>query len=362
MTILLLIFTVIYCLAVLFVCIVFIKVQPLPPISVPRTISVVIAARNEESRITATLQSLQKINYPKDKYEIICVDDASTDKTAMLIEQAASLNNNWHLLKVSQKNGLKKGKKAALEKGIEKAVGEIILTTDADCTVSENWLLEMNNCFDEKTNMVLGHSVLVKSKSWLNKLLRFDNLFSGIMVAAPALLGFPMSSIGRNIAYRKSTFNTIGGYKTLAHHKSGDDVHLTELFRKKVEGKTKFCFRKDSFTFSIIPDTFKEIFHQQIRKNSKLFKKSFASIALTLFLLSYHLLLIIFPFLFGISNFWILLLALKLGIEFTVLSISAVRFSETRIIPLLPFFQILYPAYVSLLAFVGIFQLYEWKK
>ncbi len=362
MTLLLLFFSILYCLSVFIVSILFLKKESDTKKNDIRTISVVIAARNEENRISSTLESLLKIKYPEDKYEIIFVDDASSDKTSQLIQRYVAKKANWYLIQVPSKSKTIGGKKAALEKGIDKAKGEIILTTDADCTVTENWISEIAGCFETETSMVVGHSLLQRRKGWLNKLIRFDNLFSGVMVAAPTKLGFALNSVGRNMAFRKSAFNKVGGYNTLYHHKSGDDVHLTELFRKTKQGEIKFCFKKDSFTVSKQPDSLRELFHQQIRKNSKLFKKSSASIVLTLFLLAYHLVLIAYPFLYGIEKIWIILLGLKLLSELIALIISAIRFSESRLIPILPLFQILYPLYVSILAFIGTFQLYEWKK
>lgn len=359
----LIILNTLYCFFVFLVLIVFLKKQKINPVNDQPFISVVIAARNEENRIRPTIDSLAKVKYPKDKYEVIFVDDASQDNTANQIEACLKENSNWQLIRITKKGSKLKGKKSALKQAIEKAQGEIILTTDADCIVPENWLSEMASCFDEKTTMVLGHSLLIKRKGWLDKLLRFDNLFSGILVAAPTLLGFPLSSVGRNMAYKKSAYQKSGGYDELSQHKSGDDVHLTELFREKLNGRIVFNLKKDSFTSSKTPDSFGEIIHQQIRKNSKILKKSLPTIALTIFLLTYHLLLVIFPFSTnGSLNTWLSLIAVKFLSEFITLSVAAKKLSDPLLIPLIPIMQIFYPVYVSILGLAGIFQKYEWKK
>ena len=111
-----------------------------------------------------------------------------------------------------------------------------------------------------------------------------------------------------------------------------------------------------------MPGTLKEILNQQIRKNSKLFNKSAGSISLSLILFVYHLLLIIYPIVNGITHFWIVVFIIKLLFEFSTLVVSAFKLSEEKIIPLIPFFQVLYPPYVSILVFLGLFQLYDWKK
>ena len=70
--------------------------------------------------------------------------------------------------------------------------------------------------------------------------LHFDNFFSSIVAAAPTKLGFPISSIGRNMAFKKSTYLQVGGYMSLTNFKSGDDIHLTERFRMKTDTKIDY--------------------------------------------------------------------------------------------------------------------------
>lgn len=363
MEIVLVILTAIYCLIILLVFVLFTIHREINISSNQPFVSIVIAARNEALRIKPTLVSLASLRYPIEKFEIIFVDDASGDGTADIIDTYLTNNSNWTLIRFSEKDKILQGKKSALKAAIERAQGEIILTTDADCIVPENWISSMISCFDEHTDMVVGHALLIRRNGVLDKLLRFDNLFSAIMVAFPALLGFPMSSVGRNMGYRKKAYFKSGGYDALARHKSGDDVHLTELFRKKSKGKIRFNFNKHSFTLSKTPDTLRTIMHQQIRKNSKILKKSLPSILFAVLLFFFHILLILFPFIYPEQlETWILLLVSKFGLEFITLTISAKRFSDTSIIPFIPFMLIFYPIYVSLLGIIGVFQKYEWKE
>ncbi len=64
---------------------------------------------------------------------------------------------------------------------------------------------------------------------------------------------------------------------------------------------------------------------------------------------------------YHITDLWIMLIGAKMGIEFLTLIVTSIKLSESRIIPYLPLFQIFYPVYVSTLAFLGIFQRYDWK-
>ncbi len=326
-------------------------------------ISIVIAARNEENRITPAIHSMLKLNYPIDKFEVIWVDDASTDDTAKIIEQHAKEQKNWKLIRIDEKSTSLRGKKKALKSGIDQAKGELIFTTDADCEVPPDWLMIMSSYFDDHTSMVLGHSPLTGLKGFLGRILQFDNLFSAVVTAAPTKLGFPMSSIGRNLSYRKKVYADVGGYDSLKKFRSGDDVHLTERFRRKDGGNIDYCAHPATFVSTKPPLTGKEIFHQQVRKNSKTLNKSLPSVLLSIVLFIYFIILIIFPFLNSKwLVLWLALLAIKFSAELITLIKACFIFRKKELIPYLPLMQIIYPGYVIFFSLLGVLQIYEWKK
>jgi len=326
-------------------------------------ISVVISARNEEKRILPTLESLEKINYPLDKYKIIIIDDASTDNTASIINSYANKHGNWKLIRFENKSSELKGKKKALKEAIDQAKGEIIFTTDADCQVPPNWLQIMSGYFDNQTSMVLGHSPIKPGKGFWNKILEFDNLFSAIVGAAPTKLGFALTSVGRNLAYRKSVYQKVGGFDALKKFKSGDDVHLTERFRRLGKGKIDYCAHPETFVTTIRPSTNREIFHQQIRKNSKTLNKSFPTVLLSLSLFLIFLLFLTFP-IFNMDWFalWLFVVIGRFVIEFIALTQASIIFRKKKLIPYLLIMQLIYPFYIMFFSLLGILQIYEWKK
>ncbi|MBN2424172.1 MAG: glycosyltransferase [Calditrichaceae bacterium] len=325
-------------------------------------ISIVVAAKNEEKRIYPLLESLAKIDYPKDNYEVIIVDDASTDHTFRVASVFAADKSNWKILKMEKASDRYHAKKMALAKGIEHSAGEIVLVTDADCRVHPHWLKAMAAHFDEQTIMVLGYASLEKSYGRLQKFLDFDNLFSAIFTASTAMLGFPLSSVGRNMAFRRSAYDQIGGYASLTKFRSGDDIHLTERMRDHCRGKITFCADPYSFVHSQPPDTYKEIFYQQIRKNSKIMDKSLKSSSFSVFLFIALMLYIFLPVINPAwLTVWLTMLALKLGVEFIALLISVHIFRLKKLIPILPLMQVFYPVYVTLFGIAGWLHLYKWK-
>jgi len=327
----------------------------------PHTVSIVIAAKNESGRLQPILESLQKLDYPPD-YEVIFVDDASTDDTFQILQQAASAQDNWQVLRRTEQSDKFHAKKMALAQGIDAAKGDIIFTTDADCRVPQSWLKSMSAYFEPDVDMVLGYSPLERIGGFMDKWLTFDNLFSAIVVAAPTVWGFPISSVGRNMAFRKTAYEQIGGYRALTKFKSGDDIHLTERMRDRSNGKIKYCADAGSFVYTQPPSTTKEIFYQQIRKNSKILDKSVKSAAFSVVLFAAFVLFYALP-LFDARwlNIWLTVTALRLGLEFIALSHAAVIFKTREIIPWFPLIQIVYPLYVMILGGIGWLHLYDWK-
>jgi len=327
------------------------------------SISIVIAARDEEHRILPCLQSLEKLNYPDDKFEIIFVDDHSRDNTAEVIKSFSNKHQNWKIIRLNKTSTQLRGKKNALQNGISHSKGDIIFTTDADCIVPPNWLKIMCGYFKPGVSMVLGCSPLIHSKKSYFRLLQFDNLFSAIASAATVKLGYPFTSVGRNMAYRKDAYENVGGFLSLKKFKSGDDIHLTGRFRYNNDGLIDFCAEEESFVRTHIPSTDLEVFQQQIRKNSKTFQLSGLSITVMLTILIYYFSIILIPILLpSWLSVWIILLVIKMLMEFIPLRNAAKIFKQNNLIPIIFIMQIIYPLYIIIFSIIGTFQFYHWKK
>ncbi len=325
-------------------------------------ISVVVAAKNEQERLNPLLQSLNALNYPEDKFEIILVDDASTDATFDILQTEAEKHTNWKVLRRTEASDRYHAKKMALALAIDSAQGELIFTTDADCAPPPNWLEVMGRFFDAQTQMVLGYSPIEKTSQYWDALLQFDNLFSVIVSAAPTILGFPISSVGRNMAFRKSAYNEIGGYASLTKFRSGDDIHLTERMRDGVKGKITFCAHPETFVRTQPPATRREIYQQQIRKNSKILDKSLKSATFSVALLLTYLLFFTLP-LFNPAWLvpWLTVLAVKFLLEFWALANAVRIFKMPQLFKWLPLMQLIYPFYVMYFGLLGSLHLYKWK-
>ena len=327
------------------------------------SVSIVIAARNEEDSITACLESLTRLDYPEDKYEVVLVDDHSQDSTPEKIAAFCGNKANWRYILLKEKSGELRGKKNALLHGINHAKHELIFTTDADCRVPEGWLRHMTGYFKPDVSMVLGYSPLAQGKGFLYRLLQFDNLFSAIASAAPVKLGYPFTSVGRNLAYRKKIYEDAGGFLALKKFKSGDDVHLTERFRYLSTGKIDFCADPATFVETRLLKRIAAVFQQQIRKNSKTLIMSAGSVLISLLIFSYYMMMISYPLLLpGSVLLWSIMMIVKFVLEFIDLRKAAHVFRQKDLMGWIPLMQIIYPFHILLFSAIGVFQVYRWKK
>jgi cellulose synthase/poly-beta-1,6-N-acetylglucosamine synthase-like glycosyltransferase len=225
-------------------------------------LSIVIAAKNEEKNINSLIDSLEKLNYPNENFEIIIVDDNSTDKTAELIESRITNKNNFVLIKADKKE--MEGKKGALSIGIKNVKNNFIVITDADCKPETNWLAAMAGGLDYGYDFVFGVAPIKTGGKIVEKLSAFENLQNTYLTIAAVGLNIPYSAAARSFAFRKTSFERIGGYSNTTETLSGDDdLLLREAVKNKMLIGT--VIEPDAFVYSAAPKTFNEYFQQKKR-------------------------------------------------------------------------------------------------
>lgn len=224
-------------------------------------ISVVIAARNEERNIWNTLISLEQQEYKP--FEIIVVNDASEDETVWVASHTGLEN-----LKVVQNRGI--GKKHALATGIRAARGSIIVTTDADCSVSPQWLRLLRQEFrDPGTMMAFGGVRMEGDDSWFSILQQIE--FSSLIGsgAATAALGTPTLCNGANLAFRKKAFAEVKGYEDNLDIPSGDDEFLMRKIHRRYPAGIRFMRDPQSVVSTKAQPDVHSFMNQRIRWASK---------------------------------------------------------------------------------------------
>jgi len=176
-------------------------------------ISVIIAARNEEENLPECLESVANQTYPVSSYEVLIMNDGSTDGTERICSEFVQRFPNIKLIQVKE-DVLIRGKANALAQGIESAAGEVILITDADCTVPKTWVEQTAKRYDSEVGLIGGFTLQKATKAF-EGMQSLDWTFILGMAAATAGLGFPLGSIGNNLSFRRSAYDQVGGYRKL---------------------------------------------------------------------------------------------------------------------------------------------------
>jgi cellulose synthase/poly-beta-1,6-N-acetylglucosamine synthase-like glycosyltransferase len=233
------------------------------------TASVVVAARNEEVVIGKLLESLLAQEYSGERLEFIIVDDHSNDDTAEVVRNFAARDERLRLVTAVEMPPGVAPKKWALHLGAKASKGEILLMTDADCTMGPNWVREMLTPFSrESVGMVLGSSPLGRGDSLWERIVRVDSVGLDALMAAGACRQFPLTASGRNLAVRRRAFDEAGGYEKFRAFISGDDDLMMHLITKN--GWTVLpCFSAGSEVESPSPDGFMAFIQQRLRFASK---------------------------------------------------------------------------------------------
>lgn len=326
-------------------------------------LSVVIPARNEEANIGKLLAALEKQTYPRSLFEVIVVDDHSTDATAEVVRKFTGVQ----LISLNEDN-INSFKKKAIEKGIQAATGEMIVTTDADCLPQPPWLEMIVACKEKNDSLFIAAPVSLhtENKNLLTIFQQLDFLvLQGITAIAVSKKQFAMCN-GANLAYDRKAFYEVGGFDQVDQIASGDDMLLMHKIWKKYPNRLHYLFSTDAITSTEPMHTWKNFFNQRIRWASKARfyedKKIFL-VLLLVYLFNFSFLALAIA---GFINpqYWILLLILwvaKTIIELPFVTAVATFFGHRSLLKYFFFFQPLHIFYTIVAGLFGQFGKYEWK-
>jgi cellulose synthase/poly-beta-1,6-N-acetylglucosamine synthase-like glycosyltransferase len=235
------------------------------------TVSVIIPARNEEKNIRACLESVLGQTYPADNYEVIVVDDRSTDRTASLAAETAAQQPRVKIITIGPQESAISGKKLAIGRGIRAAQGEIIMVVDADCVVQPGWMAGMLRYFADDVGVVAGATFFqaADEQRLFHKIQSLDAL---VLVAAGAgsmSLGRPVICNGSNLAYRRPVFDEVQGFAGIDKLASGDDDLFIQKVRQQTHWRVVFCNDPGTYDWTQPAVTWRGFFNQRIRWSSK---------------------------------------------------------------------------------------------
>ncbi len=313
-------------------------------------VTVIIAARNEEKNIGECLESLSKVDYPKELLEVIIVNDHSEDSTQSIIDsfrgKFADFKTlvpeirDWHLI----------GKTNAIAQGIEISSGEIIITSDADCTFKKSWIRDLVKYYDEKTGIVCGFTY-IEHKNTFEGMQSLDWVYLLTVASGSFGLKIPLACVGNNMSFRRKAYDEVGGYEKLKFSITEDFALLQGVVKTK-KWKCKYPFETGNLALSKACTSYKEILRQKKRWGMGGKKSPFIGFILMTagFLISG--LALAAPFLPVAISYKILIIATKFILDFLFLVFSLKKFKLFHLYKYFLVFEIYYTTYVFLLPFL----------
>lgn len=334
-------------------------------------ISVIIAARNEENNINGLLQSLYDQRYPKELYEVIIIDDHSTDNTWPLLQEQRFFPMQVKPLQlqyfVEERSAIASYKKKAIETGINAAAGTLIVTTDADCRFNPMWLQTIAGFYEANNAKFIAAPVTFHNQRTLLSVFQsLDFLTLQGITAASVYKRFHSMCNGANLAYEKSAFHEVNGFNNIDNIASGDDMLLMHKIFKQYPNGVFYLKNREAIVTTDPVTTWKQFFHQRIRWASKADKYDDKRIFIVLLLVY----LLNVCFLAGavaafFKTTWLMLVLLlllaKVLIEFPFVNSVAIFFGQQKLMKYFPFLQPLHIGYTIIAGWLGKFGHYEWK-
>ena len=338
-------------------------------------ISIIIPARNESANIKACLDSISEQSYPAHLFEVLVIDDHSTDDTATIIKNYPATNIRLISLQDFLQDGIINSyKKKAIEIAISAATGQLMVTTDADCIVHKNWLQTIARFYSQSNAALMVMPVaflpVTPGAGWGVKLLSiFQSLdfmtLQGITGASVYKKAHSMCN-GANLAYTKKVFNEVGGFKGIDTIASGDDMLLMHKIFSMHPQHVLFIKSPEVIVQTQSAPNLKAFFNQRIRWASKADKyddkRIFAVLVLVYFFNLWLMGLMIASF-FSTSILYITLVMIvaKTLVELLFLFPVAAFFSNSKLLFYFPFAQPFHVFYTVVAGWLGKFGTYSWK-
>jgi cellulose synthase/poly-beta-1,6-N-acetylglucosamine synthase-like glycosyltransferase len=337
----------------------------LNPVEFKTKVTVMVAARNEEEKISFTIDDILAQDYPKHLLEIIIADDHSTDRTAEIIRSYAA--RGVKLLQLNEDKPLNSYKKKAIAEAIALSSGELMVATDADCRMGAKWLSSIVTYYETEHPVMISSPVTYfEEKSLFERLQTLE--FSYLIGIGASFIGNGRASTcnGANFAYRKDVFYQVGGFKGIDDLASGDDELLLQKVAERFPGKILFLKRPEAIVYTHAKPNLTEFLNQRRRwasKSTKYKDKKIVALAVGIWL--FNLSLLVNACLSFYAGCFFKLLLIQFGLKYIAEAIF--------LFPIMAFFKrpgllwlliLLSPIHVLYFVYVGLIgntRKYVWK-
>ncbi len=310
------------------------------------SVSIIIAARNEEANIGQCLRSMCNLTYPREKLEILVVDDRSTDRTADIVREFSSEHGSIRLISAHAPTDHVRGKANAVMQGLDSATGEIVLFTDADCEVRPCWVEETVKYYtDPRIGIVAGFTEL-QARREFEEMPALDWFLLFSLAAAGIRLKHPFTAVGNNLSVSRAAYDAVGGYRSIPFSVT-EDYALFHAVTAKGKFQARFPLDPATLVISRPCMTLRQLYDQKKRWFSG--GRDMGAGNLLFFSVSYiyNLLLVV-----GLPAMWAhgawLPWAAKLIADFVVLLPTLATFRRWTLLTAFPLLEIYLTLYVVL--------------
>lgn len=330
------------------------------------SLTVVVAVRNEEANILNLLNDLKAQSYSSNLFDVIIVDDHSTDNTAKLIENYEM--SNLRLIKLNIDKPINSYKKKAITEAIKISNAKLIVSTDGDCRLNADWLTTIVDFYESNNFKVISAPVTFHKKQSLFEILQTIEFQYLIGVGASAIFNnYPITCNGANFIYEREVFNELDGFKGIDHKATGDDELFLHKVFKKYPNSAGFIKSEKATVKTYAKQNLKEFVQQRKRwasKSTGYTDKKVVSIVIGIFF--FNLVLFISPIIYFFDNsiieFFYLAFVLKLSFDGYFMYLMLKFFNNTRYViysPLVVFLYVFYILYIGILGNIN--KTYHWK-
>ncbi|MBS1588788.1 MAG: glycosyltransferase [Bacteroidetes bacterium] len=337
----------------------------------PKTkISVIVPARNEAENINDCVRSILSNRYPERLFDVIVVDDFSTDGTADIVQAIG--HSNVSCLSLKNEIGdmkLNSYKKKAIETAIKYSRAELIVTTDADCILPPFWLQSIAACYQQsqKPKMIVAPVCFSSNGKFVEVFQSLDFMMMQGITAAAHKMRLGNMSNGANLSFSRQAFYEVNGYDGIDHLASGDDLLLMNKMQQEFPNDIAYLKAKDAIVQTAPQPTWRAFLNQRIRWASKSGKYNDAKLTGVLLVVYLYNVTLLGLFVGGFFQpfWWLLLLgllSLKTALELLLLLPTTAFFGKLRELIFFPFLQPLHVLYIVLAGMLGFFGTYNWKE
>jgi len=328
-------------------------------------VSIIVSIKNESVNAKAFIHEIEKQTYSKEHFELIIIDDFSNDNSFEIFKEILEESDiNYKIFRKTSHFG----KKRNVSEAINKAIGTIIITTDADVVYRDaNWLTTIVNYFQKNNPSLLIMPIdYILDSGILSNFQMTENLALTGITAGFCGIHKPFLCNGSNLAFTKSAFNSVGGYSNHIDVSSGEDVFLLEDLKRIDIKAIHYSWQQELIVKTKTVNFIFDLLNQRIRWAKK-FKQNpnVLNFVFGFILICASLIYVFLPIAILnqslITPYLLIFCCSKLILDFLLLFLTSKFFGKTKHLLYLFPFEFLYWLYAILVGFGALFIKPTWK-